>query len=76
MQHLTSVRYASCTASLVLEDKASCALAAKVSGVKLHTLPPFAARAKDVHQTSLKRHQGGVYGSDSPGQGRQSTGHA
>lgn len=48
MQHLTSVRYTSCTASLMLEDKASCALAATVSKVKLHVLPSFAARVKDV----------------------------
>lgn len=48
MQHLTSVQYTSCTASLMLEDKASCALAATVSSVKLHALPPFAARMNDV----------------------------
>lgn len=48
MQHLTSVRYTSCTASFMLEDKASCALAATVPKVKLHALPPFAARVNDV----------------------------
>lgn len=48
MQHLTSVRYTSCTASLMLGDKASCALAATVPKVKLHALPPFAARVDDV----------------------------
>lgn len=33
---------------LMLEDKASCALAATVSKVKLHALPPFAARVQHV----------------------------
>lgn len=44
MQHLTSVRCTSCAASLAPEDKASCALAARVFKVKLHAFPPSAAR--------------------------------
>lgn len=46
MQHLTSVRYASCNASIMLQDKASCALAAMVTQLRLLALPPCAARPK------------------------------
>lgn len=37
MQHLASVRYTSCAASIMLQDKASCALAAMTSQSELLT---------------------------------------
>lgn len=46
MQHLTSVRYTSCTACIMLQDKASCVLAAMRAQLRLLALPPCAPWVK------------------------------